>query len=104
VALLVEGAEADPEDIGRSGRDLTSTGASLMRSRILDIYAGYSEYIHRLVPLQVEDAYLKIVIYFAIACRITRSTSSGKSGRTELGSGNDSVMCLITTAIGVSVS
>ncbi|HUX75965.1 MAG TPA: DUF6516 family protein [Anaerolineae bacterium] len=36
-----------------------------MRSRILDIYARYSEYIHRLVPLQVEDAYLKIVIYFA---------------------------------------
>jgi hypothetical protein len=36
-----------------------------MRSRILDIYARYSEYIHRLVPLQVEDEYLKIVIYFA---------------------------------------
>lgn len=37
----------------------------MMRSRILDIYARYSEYIRRLVPLQVEDAYLKIVIYFA---------------------------------------
>jgi hypothetical protein len=37
----------------------------MMRSRILDIYARYSEYICRLVPLQVEDAYLKIVIYFA---------------------------------------
>jgi len=35
-----------------------------MRSRILDIYARYNEYIHRLVPLQVEDEYLKIVIYF----------------------------------------
>jgi hypothetical protein len=33
-----------------------------MRSRILDIYARYSEYIRRLVPLQVEDAYLKIVM------------------------------------------
>jgi len=36
-----------------------------MRSRILDIYSQYGEYIHRLVPLQVEDEYLKIVIYFA---------------------------------------
>jgi hypothetical protein len=36
-----------------------------MQTRILDIYARYSEYIHRLVPLQVEDEYLKIVIYFA---------------------------------------
>lgn len=36
-----------------------------MQSRILDIYALYGEYIHRLVPLQVEDKYLKIVIYFA---------------------------------------
>ncbi len=36
-----------------------------MQSRILDIYAQYSEYIRRLVPLQVEDEYLKIVIYFA---------------------------------------
>jgi len=36
-----------------------------MRSRILDIYARYGEYIRRLVPLQVEDEYLKIVIYFA---------------------------------------
>ena len=35
-----------------------------MRSRILDIYTGYDEYIRRLVPLQVEDEYLKIVIYF----------------------------------------
>lgn len=36
-----------------------------MRSRILDIYARYGKCIHRLVPLQVEDEYLKIVIYFA---------------------------------------
>jgi len=36
-----------------------------MQSRILDIYAAYGEYIRRLVPLQVEDEYLKIVIYFA---------------------------------------
>lgn len=36
-----------------------------MRSRILDIYARYSEHIRRLVPLQVEDEYLKIAIYFA---------------------------------------
>jgi hypothetical protein len=34
-----------------------------MRSRILDIYASYNEYIRRLVPLQVEDEYLKIIIY-----------------------------------------
>jgi len=36
-----------------------------MRDRILDIYATYGEYIRRLVPLQVEDEYLKIAIYFA---------------------------------------
>jgi hypothetical protein len=36
-----------------------------MQTRILDIYARYSEYIRRLVPLQIEDEYLKIVIYFA---------------------------------------
>lgn len=36
-----------------------------MRSRILGIYAQYGEYIHRFAPLQVEDEYLKIVIYFA---------------------------------------
>jgi hypothetical protein len=36
-----------------------------MRSRILAIYARYGEYIRRLAPLQVEDEYLKIAIYFA---------------------------------------
>jgi hypothetical protein len=36
-----------------------------MQSRILDIYARYSKYIHRFVPLRVEDEYLKIVIYFS---------------------------------------
>lgn len=36
-----------------------------MRSRILDIYARYGEYFRRLVPLQVEEEYLKIVIYFS---------------------------------------
>jgi len=36
-----------------------------MQSRILSIYARYGEYIHHLVPLQVEDEYLKTVIYFA---------------------------------------
>jgi hypothetical protein len=36
-----------------------------MRSRILDIYGRYAEYVRRLVPLQVEDEYLKIVVYFA---------------------------------------
>ena len=36
-----------------------------MRSRLLGIYARYGEYVHRLVPLQVEDEYLKIVLYFA---------------------------------------
>ena len=36
-----------------------------MESRIFDIYARYGEYITRLVPLQIEDEYLKIVIYFA---------------------------------------
>ena len=37
----------------------------MTQSRILDIYAQWGEYIHRLVPVQVEDEYLKIVIYFA---------------------------------------
>ena len=36
-----------------------------MQSRVLEIYAAYSEYIQRLVPLQVEDGLLKIILYFA---------------------------------------
>ncbi|MCX6029229.1 MAG: DUF6516 family protein [Chloroflexi bacterium] len=35
-----------------------------MQSRLLAIYADYGDYIARLVPLQVEDEYLKIVLYF----------------------------------------
>ena len=50
-----------------------------MRSRILDIYARYNEYIHRLVPLQVEDEYLKIVIYFTdgSSLRVTEEWRDG---------------------------
>jgi hypothetical protein len=36
-----------------------------MHSRILRIYADYGQYIVRLVPLRVEDEYLKVVVYFA---------------------------------------
>ena len=36
-----------------------------MQPRILSIYARYGEYIRHLTPLQVEDEYLKTVIYFA---------------------------------------
>ena len=37
----------------------------MTQSRILGIYAQWGEYIHHLVPVQVEDEYLRIVIYFA---------------------------------------
>ena len=36
-----------------------------MQSRLLSIYAAYSEHIQRLVPLQIEDEYLKAVIYLS---------------------------------------
>ena len=34
-----------------------------MQARLLAIYAAYTEYILSLVPLQIEDEYLKVVIY-----------------------------------------
>jgi hypothetical protein len=34
-----------------------------MQARLLAIYAAYAEYILNLVPLQIEDEYLKAVIY-----------------------------------------
>ena len=34
-----------------------------MRARILDIYAKYDEYIEEIVPLKIEDEYMKIIIY-----------------------------------------
>jgi hypothetical protein len=48
-----------------------------MQARILEIYAAYSEYIRRLVPLRVEDEYLKVVLYFADGSnlRVTDETS-----------------------------
>ena len=33
-----------------------------MQARLLTIYAAYAEYILSLVPLQIEDEYLKVVI------------------------------------------
>jgi hypothetical protein len=33
-----------------------------MESRLLAIYAAYAEHILSLVPLQIEDEYLKVVI------------------------------------------
>ena len=35
----------------------------MMRTRVLDIYAKYGEYIKSIVPLKIEDEYMKIVIY-----------------------------------------
>lgn len=37
----------------------------MMQARLLAIYANYGEYITRLSPLQIENTYLKAVIYFA---------------------------------------
>ena len=34
-----------------------------MLARILDIYAKYREYIETIVPLKIEDEYMKIIIY-----------------------------------------
>lgn len=41
-----------------------------MQGRLLAIYAAYSESIARLVPLQVEDEYLKLAIYFSDGCSL----------------------------------
>ena len=32
-----------------------------MRARILDIYAKYGEYIEDIVPLKIEDEYMKVI-------------------------------------------
>jgi len=32
----------------------------MMQSRLLTIYAAYSDYILRLTPLQIEEEYLKV--------------------------------------------
>lgn len=37
----------------------------MMQDRLLVIHADYEEYIERLVPLQIEDEYLKVVLYFS---------------------------------------
>ncbi len=36
-----------------------------MQARVLDIYAKYSQYIKAIVPLQIEDEYLKIIVYLS---------------------------------------
>lgn len=36
-----------------------------MRTRVLDIYAKYGEYIKAIVPLKIEDEYMKIIIYLS---------------------------------------
>jgi len=36
-----------------------------MRARVLDIYAKYGEYIKAIVPLKIEDEYMKIIIYLS---------------------------------------
>ena len=36
-----------------------------MRARILDIYAKYGEYIEDIVPLKIEDEYMKVIIYLS---------------------------------------
>jgi hypothetical protein len=51
-----------------------------MYHRLLTIYATYGDYISRLVPLQVEHEYLKIVIYFADSSNL-RVTEEWEGGR-----------------------
>lgn len=36
-----------------------------MRARILDIYAKYGDYIKEIVPLKIEDEYMKTIIYLS---------------------------------------
>ncbi len=51
-----------------------------MRARILAIYARYGDYIAEIVPLKVEDEYLKIVIRFpdGSTLRVTEEWDRGK--------------------------
>ena len=37
----------------------------MMQARILDIYAKYGEHIEAIVPLKIEDEYMKIIIYLS---------------------------------------
>ena len=55
------------------------SGAGLMQARLLAIYAAYAEYILSLVPLQIEDQYLKVVIHLVDGSnlRITEEWEAG---------------------------
>ena len=50
-----------------------------MQARLLAIYAAYAEYILSLVPLQIEDEYLKVVIHMVDGSnlRITEEWEAG---------------------------
>ena len=37
----------------------------MMQARVLDIYAKYGEYIKAIVPLRLEDEYMKIIVYLS---------------------------------------
>ena len=50
-----------------------------MQARLLAIYAAYAEYILSLVPLQIEDEYLKVVIHLVDGSnlRVTEEWEAG---------------------------
>lgn len=37
----------------------------MMQARVLDIYAKYGEYIKAIVPLKIEEEYMKIIVYLS---------------------------------------
>jgi len=51
-----------------------------MRARILDIYAKYGDYIKEIIPLKIEDEYMKIVIHLldGTSLRVTEEWDGDK--------------------------
>lgn len=51
-----------------------------MRARVLDIYAKYGQYIKAIVPLKIEEEYMKIIIYLSddTTLRITEEWDSDR--------------------------
>ena len=52
----------------------------MMQSRLLTIYAAYSDYILRLTPLQIEEEYLKVIIHLIDGSnlRVTEEWAAGR--------------------------
>jgi hypothetical protein len=52
----------------------------MMQARVIEIYAEYSQYIKAIVPLKIEDEYMKIIVYLTddTNLRVTEEWDGGE--------------------------